>query len=185
MRKALLNISLVSLLIPTGIAYAQIGMMGGGYWQGSNQALQAQSDELKSILQSIYTSQNVTSQAEIDCSRVSDEQFEKLGDAYMSVMLPNEQQHQAMDNMMGGEGSDALRQAHITMGRSYLGCWSNYNSGPIYMPMMSNGYYPHGGYAYGGWGIGMMSPFGWITTLLIWTLLVLGIVAIIKWINKK
>ena len=36
-----------------------------------------------------------------------------------------------------------------------------------------------------GWGGGAMGGFFWLTTLLTWTLLVLGIVALVKWINKN
>jgi len=233
MRKIIFNlififsIFVVSGLFITDSASAQMGMMGG-YWSGGDSAAIAQSPELNTALQDIYQSQNITNQAQTDCSKVTDDQFVQLGDAYMGVMLPNTQQHEAMDNMMGGEGSDSLRQAHINMGRSYLGCWSNYNSGPIYMPMMgglgfvgntpttgdtaisgsvsgSNGLeaaYPannnmysatrtYSPFAGGFMGAPMMGGFSglgmisWITVLLVWTLLILGVIAIVKWLNHK
>ena len=197
MKKIILGLFIFGAFSLAGVASAQVGMMGG-YWQGNTTVVQSQ--QLNDAVQSIYKSQNVSSQAQLDCSKVTDDQFEKLGDSYMGTMLPNEQQHQAMENMMGGEGSASLKQAHINMGRSYLGCWSNYNSGPVYMPMMGgygmmNGYnsaygnyYPGGmmgGYGsgwnmMGGWGFG-----SWITTILIWALLILGIVAAVKWLRKK
>lgn len=200
MKKIIFSVFAVGFLALAGSAHAQMGMMGN-YWQSGSQAQPAQSEELNGVLKGVYSSQNVSSQAEVDCSKVSDEQFEKLGDAYMGVMLPNEQQHEAMDNMMGGEGSASLRQAHINMGRSYLGCWSSYNSGPVYMPMMGgfggmmnggNYFSPNGmmgGYG-SGWNMmgGYYGGFGWlhlITMILVWSLLVLGIVALAKWLKKN
>ncbi|MDE2312415.1 MAG: hypothetical protein KGJ93_05015 [Patescibacteria group bacterium] len=198
-------------------AYPAYGMMGG-YAPDENPAVYQQqagqaNAEVGAALQNIYNSQHVGDQSQIDCGKVSDDQFEKLGDAYMSVMLPNTQQHQVMDNMMGGEGSATLRQAHINMGRSFLGCWSNYNGGPAYMPMMGysagfnsstpEGYYPYSvgaGFraypAYGmmGLGFGAQNPmfgwgvFGWfyvITMVLVWILLLLGIAALIKWLRHN
>lgn len=183
MKKIVFSILTVEFLALAGTASAQVGMMGG-YWQG-NTAPTIQNQQLNDAAQSIFKNQNVSSQSQLDCSKVTDDQFEKLGDSYMSVMLPNEQQHQAMENMMGGEGSLSLKQAHINMGRSYLGCWSNYNSGPVYMPMMGG---TMGGFN-SGWnmmnGYGGFSGFGWITTVLIWVLLILGIIAAVKWIRKK
>ncbi len=196
MKKILFGILSVGFLISAGTAYAQMGMMGG-YWQDGSQAQPAQSEELSSVLQNIYSSQNVSSRAEVDCSKVTDDQFDKLGDAYMGVMLPNQQQHEAMDNMMGGEGSASLKQAHINMGRSYLGCWSNYNSGPVYMPTMGgfgmmggngsygNYYAPNGMMGWSGMMGGYYGGFGWVTMILVWTLLVLGITAAVKWLRKN
>lgn len=198
-KRIIVGVFAVGFLALIGTASAQMGMMGNS-WQTSSQAQSAQSEELNNVLQDIYGSQNVGSQAQVDCSKVTDDQFEKLGDAYMGVMLPNEQQHEAMDNMMGGEGSVSLRQAHINMGRSYLGCWSDYNSGPIYMPMMGGfGGMMNGGNFSGGYfspndmmGWNMMSGyfggFGWvhwITMILVWSLLILGIVALAKWLKKN
>lgn len=197
MKKIILGLFIFSAFGLAGVASAQVDMMGG-YWQDN--ATSVQSQQLNDAIQNIYKSQNVSSQAQLDCSKVADDQFEKLGDSYMSAMLPSEQQHRAMENMMGGEGSATLNQAHINMGRSYLGCWSNYNSGPVYVPMMGdygmmNGYnnvygdyYPGGMMEGRGSGWNMMSNWGlggWITTVLIWALLILGIAAAVKWLRKK
>jgi len=181
-KKIIFSLIAVGFFALSGVAQAQMDVMT------------SRSSEVNSALQDIYNAQNIDSQERVDCSKVTDDQFDRLGDAYMGVMLPNEQQHEAMDNMMGGEGSESLRQAHINMGRSYLGCWSNYNSGPVYMPMMGgygvydgNYFSPNG--MMSGWN--MMGNhygfawFGWITMLLIWSLLVLGIVALTKWLRKK
>ncbi len=52
----------------------------------------------------------------ISCDRLTGEQLEAFGEYYMGQMHPGEQ-HELMDNMMGGEGSESLRQMHITMAR--------------------------------------------------------------------
>lgn len=177
MKTKLIAVVIINLLF-AGTAYAQMGMMGSFGQYGNT--------ETKSVLQEIYKDQNIESQGQVDCSKVTDDQFEKLGDAYMGIMLPNEQQHEVMDNMMGGEGSVSLTQAHINMGRSYLGCWSNYNSGPVYMPMMNG--YGFGNYnpmMQGLWGFGT----GNMIFMSIWSILaIVGIIATIKWImnlNRK
>jgi len=198
MKKTLFGLLVAGFFVLAGSAFAQVGMMG---WypqnnSGADASVLTQNASMESALQEIYKTQNITSSAKVDCSKVTDVQFEKLGDAYMGLMLPNESQHEVMDNMMGGEGSESLTEAHINMGRSYLGCWSNYNSGPVFMPMMGASYstnYPSGGAMHGyGWGWNMMgggfggySWFGIITMLFLWTLLILGIIALVKWVNKK
>lgn len=203
MRKIAVSMFALAALAFAGTASAQMGMMGN-YWQygaGETQAPQsAQNSEIGAALQDIYSAQNITNQGQIDCSKVTDQQFATLGDAYMGLMLPNESQHQAMDNMMGGEGSQSLAQAHINMGRSYLGCWSNYNSGPVYMPMMGGYGYSGYGSSYGpgmmgygsGWGPSMMS--GWTGALASGgvafsvfeaVLALVGLAAVIKWAVTK
>lgn len=190
MNKILFSLAVFGLFAFANTASAQ-GMMGN-FWNNTVPQ-SAQSQDLNNALQDIYKTQNIQSQSQVSCNKVIDDQFEKLGDAYMGIMAGNEQSHQAMENMMGGEGSATLRQAHMNMGRSYLGCWSNYNSGPIYMPMMlgsggmMNGF--NSGWNSNGWS-GMMGGFygnswtGIITTALFWILLILGIVALVKWVRK-
>ena len=52
----------------------------------------------------------------ISCDKLTDEQLESIGDYYMEQMHPGEA-HELMDQMMGGEGSESLRQVHINMAK--------------------------------------------------------------------
>src|SRR3989338_697642 len=52
----------------------------------------------------------------ISCDKLTDEQLESIGDYYMEQMHPGEA-HEMMDQMMGGEGSESLRQVHINMAK--------------------------------------------------------------------
>lgn len=55
--------------------------------------------------------------SKISCDTASDEQLEQIGDYYMEQMHPG-QAHELMDNMMGGEGSEQLKQVHIYMAKN-------------------------------------------------------------------
>jgi len=60
-------------------------------------------------------------ESKISCSELTDDQLEEIGDYAMEQMHPGDA-HELMDQMMGGEGSEQLRQAHIAMaGRWYCG----------------------------------------------------------------
>lgn len=72
-------------------------------------------------LSGIMLSQGVSSINQIDCKKVAEQQFGELGDALMEQMHPGEA-HEAMDAMMGGEGSETLESVHASMGKSYLRC---------------------------------------------------------------
>ncbi len=52
----------------------------------------------------------------ISCDKLTDEQLEAIGDYYMEQMHPGEA-HEMMDKMMGGEGSESLRQMHVQMAK--------------------------------------------------------------------
>jgi hypothetical protein len=75
---------------------------------------------LEVILQEIRQKQSLGPDEAIDPRQVSDKDLEELGDAVMSVMVPDSRQHELMDRMMGGEGSESLRIAHMRMGYNYL-----------------------------------------------------------------
>ncbi len=188
---------LVGFLV-AGPASAQMGMMN--YSLQNNVTGVQSSPAISASLQAIYTSQAISDQSKVDCSKVSDGEFETLGDAVMGYGI-TEQRHTAMENMMGGEGSATLKQAHITMGRSYLGCWANYKAGPMSMMGYSLGNSSSASYgpfgygmmgAYSG-GLGMMSGFSsghfyWfcaITLILFWIALILSILALVKWLKKN
>lgn len=70
----------------------------------------------------------------IPCSNLSEEQLELLGDYYMEQMHPGNQ-HTSMDEMMGGEGSETLRDMHIRMARAFY-CGEHEAMSPGMMSMM-------------------------------------------------
>lgn len=127
----------------------------------------------------------------VSCSELTDDQLEKMGDYYMEQMHPGEN-HNLMDEMMGGEGSESLRQAHIFMARRWY-CGDATGMGMMGM-MMGSGY---GMNSFS--DIGMMSGYNnfvygksglslggyWLTKLLVWSLLVLGIASGVKYLRKK
>ena len=178
-------------LLTAAPAFAQTGMMGG--YSNNPGANQVTDPAISVALQDIYQSQKVNAVSQIDCTKVTDSQFEKLGDAYMGYGI-NEAQHTAMEKMMGGEGSATLKAAHINMGRGYLGCWLGAGFGSATMPMMGFGMAnSQFGRPYGmmGWGsmmggdFGEHGWFGWVTMLLVWALLIAGIIALVKWLKHK
>ncbi|MDP3995766.1 MAG: hypothetical protein Q8P74_00765 [bacterium] len=149
------------------------------------------------VLTEIMEVQSVDEAVSINCQDVADEQFERLGEAAMSIIHPDEKQHELMDQMRGGEGSENLKVMHIVMGENYLGCGTGGVMGGGMMggtDMMSTMMGGGGGMMNGGggmmgwnnWGIG--SGWGWfglIFMILLWILAVVGIVALIKWLVGK
>jgi uncharacterized membrane protein len=130
----------------------------------------------------------------ISCDKLNSSQLELLGDYFMEQMHPG-QAHEAMDQMMGGEGSDSLRNAHIQMAL-VLYCGQT-NTSVTYggmmgmMPFMfgSGGSgggmmsYPYGGMmgydmmGYGGWG--------WIFGLVFWVLAFITLILVIFWLSRN
>ena len=75
---------------------------------------------LENVLGEIREELKVDTNSQIDPALVSEGLLEELGDAVMSLMHPDERQHEWMDRMMGGEGSESLKNAHIRMAYNYL-----------------------------------------------------------------
>src|SRR3989344_4112220 len=74
----------------------------------------------------------------VGCNQLTNEQLEEIGDYYMEQMHPGEA-HEYMDRMMGGEGSESLKQVHINIARRIY-CNENLG-GMIGGGMMGNYYY--------------------------------------------
>ena len=117
----------------------------------------------------------------ISCDKLTDEQFESMGDYYMEQMHPGEA-HEMMDKMMGGEGSDTLKQMHIQMAKR-LYCNEDVGgmmgSGGMMgmMNMMGGnmmGNYPsYYGYGYNSfWNI-------------FWSIFLIGVIALVIWLIYK
>ncbi len=113
-------------------------------------------------------------QSRVSCSSLSEAQLESIGEYYMELMHSG-QLHEIMDERMGGEGSETLRQAHVNIAQMmYCG---NKNAMPMSMMniMMNRGgsqnmmsYSP---------GFGMMSSWqygGW--NMLFWIIIILLLV---------
>ena len=120
----------------------------------------------------------------ISCDELTNDQLEVLGEYYMEQMHPGEL-HEVMDERMGGEGSESLRQAHINMGRAfYCGEHGAMSGGMMDMMMgrgMMGGSSNMMGNAYYGGGMAGFSTLGWIVTLLVIVVLILLII----WLFQK
>ncbi|MBI2661331.1 SHOCT domain-containing protein [Candidatus Woesearchaeota archaeon] len=114
-------------------------------------------------------------ESKISCDKLSNEQLEAIGDYYMEQMHPGEA-HEIMDNMMGGEGSESLKQFHINMAKTiYCGeSGGMMGSGGMIgmMNMMGGGMmgsYPSGySYANGYWNTFWISLFAAVIFLIAW-----------------
>jgi uncharacterized membrane protein len=123
-------------------------------------------------------------ESKIICNKLSNEQLEAIGNYYMEQMHPGEA-HEIMDNMMGGEGSESLKQVHINMAKRlycndnvYIG-YGMMGSGGM-MNMMGGGMmgnYP-ASYAYsnyGYWNIFWILLFAAVIFLIVWIVYKFGI----------
>ncbi len=116
----------------------------------------------------------------IGCDELSNGQLEAIGEYYMEQMHPGEA-HKIMDNMMGGEGSESLKQVHINMAKR-LYCNEDVGGmmGGGMMAMMGNnmmgnspGYYGYDSFGYGSfWNI-------------VWLIFLIGVIALIIWLIYK
>lgn len=104
------------------------------------------------------------------CDVLTTEQLIGIGEYYMEQIHPGEQ-HELMDQHLGGENATAYRDAHLAMADRFYctsvggsaGTWDSTSWG--WMPMM------------GTWGGGgMMAGFGGLFWVAAWILVILGIV---------
>ncbi|HLC61873.1 MAG TPA: hypothetical protein VJI52_02555 [Candidatus Nanoarchaeia archaeon] len=126
------------------------------------------------------------------CLQLSESQMELIGDYYMEQMHPGTA-HTAMEQMMGGEGSESLRLMHIAIakrvycndysssanyGMMGFGMVGNRNGGMMNMAlsgMMGSG--TMGGYSY---GLGY-----WSFVNVLYLLLLVGLIVLVYlWIVK-
>src|SRR3990167_5219978 len=166
MKKSLLTaIILITLLLTPTSAFAQ-GMMTSSLSSVTYDDHTAREEvEGKEIWEKLQAKQ-------LECKNLTDEQYGSLGEYFMGQSIGDTQRHvlmnQMMTNMMGEEGEE---QAHIAMGKRLSGCEPNAqvpSNGVGFMPMM------------GGFGL-----LGWIPMLLFWILLILGVIALFRYLGDS
>lgn len=144
---------------------------------------------------------------EVECENLSDEKFAALGEYFMGQMMGDT--HEAMNTMMERMmGQDGEEQMHVVMGQRLSGCQTEAqfpSTGSGFMPMMSmmmnmmgSAFAPgsfggtKGGgnpmMGFGGWnnmmgGWGGIGILGAITMLAFWLLLILGVVALLRYLG--
>jgi len=127
---------------------------------------------------------------ELNCEDLSDDDFGVVGEYFMGQMAG--ESHAAMNAMMiQTHGEEGEEQIHIVMGKRMSGCEPD---APMPQNMMDSGMMPMMNMMMGG---GMMGNFtanpaswfgwglGWIFMILFWGLVILAIVALIKWIMNQ
>lgn len=126
------------------------------------------------------------------CGKLNESQLELIGDYYMELMHPG-QAHDAMEDMLGGEGSASLKQAHLQMAQ-VLYCGET-NTSVTYggmmgmMPLMGR----FGGYGGGMMGYGMMNygnmmgygDWWWVFGLLFWALVFVALALAVYWLYRN
>jgi len=131
-------------------------------------------------------------ESKIPCSELTEEQLEHIGDYYMEQMHPGEA-HEVMDERMGGEGSESLKQMHIAIAkRLYCNDISGMANYGMMDMMMGGGMMSMamGSGMMGNFGYGMMgnSSYGsgyWSFLNILSLLLLIGLVALVYlWIIK-
>ena len=165
-KKLILLLSVTAFFLLVRPSFAQ--MMGGYQGQAPSQSdIQKQQNEQNEGQQFFQG----LKEGKISCQKLTNDDFEKLGEYFMGQMIGDTQRHVLMNNMMQSMmGENGEEQMHIVMGQRGSGCLenapfpsnvpsfmqgmmgnfpSNTNRGTGYMmgigyPMMS-GYYGLGG----------------------------------------
>ncbi|MBI4226368.1 hypothetical protein HY612_04610 [Candidatus Roizmanbacteria bacterium] len=129
---------------------------------------------------------------QLTCDRLSDEEFERLGEYYMGQMMGDS--HEAMNNMMAKMmGEKGEEQMHLIMGKRLSGCDSSAqltSQGVGFMPMLGMMQMMTGGdrsmMGYGGFN-NMMGGFGLFGLLfwLFWIVILVDLILLGIWLWKK
>ncbi len=178
----------ITVVTPPSVVFAQ-GMMGN--W-GSSSSSAISDDhtareeaEGKEIWEKLQAKQ-------LECKNLTNDNYDSLGEYFMGQSIGNTQRHaiinQMMTNMMGEEGE---KQMHIAMGKRLGSCEPNAqvpSSGAGLMPMMwmmGGGGNPMMGYS--GWGnmMGWGFGIGWVFMIVFWLLIILGAVALVRYLAKS
>ncbi|MEK7680828.1 MAG: SHOCT domain-containing protein [Patescibacteria group bacterium] len=173
-------------------SFAQ-GMMGFLNPSPDSTAIQSQQQEEREGKNFLDNLTNKT----VACSQLSDSDFEKIGEYFMGQSIGDTSRHIAMNEMMKrmmGENGEA--QMHSVMGKRLSGCDTS-----VAFPSQDVGFLPMMNMMWGGWsspfgsnqtnnsmmnfGFTPFGGFGWIFMILWWVLIIVGIIALIRWFTSQ
>jgi len=191
-----ISLFVFGLALPT-TSFAQ-GMMGFSNLSIDNSAIQSQQQEEQEGKEFLDHLNN----KKVACSQLNDSDFEKIGEYFMGQSIGDTARHitmnEMMKRMMGEKGEE---QAHTAMGKRLSNCDTS-----AAFPAQNDGFWPMlnmmGGWSSPskvnqtnnnpmmwnfsnnpmGWGFGF---FGWIFMILMWTIIIAGIFALIKWLSSQ
>ena len=177
MRKLLfITIFVPGLALPTP-SFAQ-GMMGFSSSSSDSASIQGQQQEEQEGKKFLDTLNNKTA----ICSQLNDADFEKIGEYFMGQSIGDTARHismnEMMKRMMGDKGEE---QIHTAWGKRGSGCDSTDQS--IFTSRGGNSMMNFGGWnnMMGGWGgFGIL---GWASILLFWTLLILSVLVLFRYLG--
>ena len=113
----------------------------------------------------------------LECKDLSDANYAVLGEHFMGQSIGNTQRHAAMNQMMTSMmGEEGEEQMHVVMGKRLSGCDTGTKGGVN--PMMGYGGWNNMMGGWGGFGI-----LGWVSMLLFWLLLILGVIALFRYLG--
>jgi len=139
------------------------------------------------IIDEIKQNQGVASLSLIDADQVNPALLEELGDAVMGLMIGDERQHQWMDEMLGGEGSEQLASTHRWIGYNYLRNNGNLSTWGPHMMGNRNLNWPNRDWGYSSGGMMGWSGnwWGWIVITVIIIVIVVVLVALFLALQVK
>jgi putative membrane protein len=200
MKKILFSLSILLILVSVfSSSVSAQGMMDWGNTSGATPS------SVSSTAQDEAKGRQIWEQLQIkqtNCSNLNNDDFEVLGEYFMGQSIGNTERHAVMNKMMQGMmGQNGEEQMHITLGKRSSGCDTNssFPSGfglPIMWWMMGSAFAPWsfggtkgGGNPMMGTGFGNMMGgwggfgFGWIFMIVFWILIILGVVALVRYLG--
>ena len=120
-KKLILLLSVTAFFLLVRPSFAQ--MMGGYQGQAPSQSdIQKQQNEQNEGQQFFQG----LKEGKISCQKLTNDDFEKLGEYFMGQMIGDTQRHVLMNNMMQSMmGENGEEQMHIVMGQRGSGCLEN------------------------------------------------------------
>ena len=191
MKKVLFGLSTLLILasVFTSFVSAQ-GMMNWGNTSSATSSTVSSTAQEEAEGKDIW---NKLQSKQLTCQNLTDDNFDVLGEYFMGQSVGNTQRHAAMNQMMKNMiGEQVESQMHISLGKRTSGCDTNASFPSGYgLPMM---WWMMGGggnsmMGYGGWynwnnmmGWGGFG-FGWIFMIVFWILIILGVVALVRYLK--